>query len=95
MKYSKYLPLFLLATFCCKSIIVGIDFASMGTILGLSSLVAFFEYKENAKIIKELSDKVLKIDSEIELLKKDNKDLHVFINATKITDAFKGSPKRF
>lgn len=89
MSYVKYMPLGLLIAFCSKTIISGIDFASMGAILGLCALVGYIEYKENDKVIKDIKENMNIISNQNEILKKEVSEVKSYMNAARITDGLR------
>lgn len=94
MKYIKLLPILLLLSFSVKTIISGVDLPSLGVILGLCTLVGFFEYKENEKAVKYAITKVDELSLQVDSLRKETTELKYFIssssNASKIGSAFSG-----
>ena len=95
MKITKFIPISVFVTFCVKTMITGIDLASMGAILGLAGLVGFFEYKDSEKSIKDLTTKVDGFQKDLDSVRKSNQDLNTYINAAKVSNVFQGQQKKF
>ena len=87
MDNTKYIPLGLFALFAGKLLILGGSYES-SLILGvLASTAAYYQFKSNDKIIKDLEAKNNELQSRVQQLEGDFKEVRSFFNSSKLVAA--------
>lgn len=89
MKYIKSIPLVLFLSFSGKFLITGVNYPEVITLLGLATLVGFFEYKEQTKEITKLKKENEEIRKDLAETSSLVKNISDHISGQKVAQAMK------